>query len=133
MAVKVLMHSRELALNFWVPLLIAVAFLVFGLALPALGIGVPSWAVWAALTVAVALVFFAFWTVRRSASTGTIAGNAGSGGNARVTGNQSNAFGGEGGRGGIGKGGRGGDATVTGDGSNAVGGKGGNAASSRKG
>jgi membrane protein implicated in regulation of membrane protease activity len=127
------MHSRELTLSFWVPLLIGVAFLIFGLALPALGIGVPSWAVWTALAVAVALVLFAFWTVRRSACTGTPASNAGPGGNARVTGNRSKAFGGKGGRGGIGKGGRGGDATVTGDGSIAAGGKGGNAASSRKG
>jgi hypothetical protein len=102
-------HVTNLSSIFWVPLLLSVAFLIFSLALPELGIGVPYWLRIVSIVLAVGLLACAGYAAYRAAGVGRSRenpiGNGGSGGAARVLGDQSSAHGGEGGRGGLGSGG----------------------------
>ena len=129
------MRLKDITLGFWVPLALGGASLIFSLSLPALGVSLPSWATYAALVIGASLIvlagYSAFRAARMAVSPENALGSGGVGGAARVSGNQSAAIGGEGGRGEDSAGGRGGDADVTGNQSVAVGGKGGDAARRR--
>lgn len=113
--------------TFWIPLLLAIAFLFFGWGVPALGVELPPYSALAALVSAVLFVIWAGILAYQGSTKTTIQSlNGGSGGYAAVDGNHSSAEGGDGGVAGAGKGGDGGGATVHGNNSSARGGRGGN-------
>jgi hypothetical protein len=121
------MRLKDFTLAFWVQLLLGGAFFAFGLGLSALKPSLPTWTVGAAFAVGVCLIALAAYSAFRAANR-QASGSGGAGGTARVSGDRSRAFGGDGGLGGHGEGGPGGSAEVSGDRSVAVGGKGGDAA-----
>ena len=111
----------------WTGLLSGVAFLILGLALPALGVVLPSEAIYSSGALGILILCWVVWREYQSPKETEAIG--GEGGTARVSGRHSRAEGGAGGDARLGPGGRGGDATVNGDRSSAVGGKGGRGAS----
>jgi hypothetical protein len=120
------MRLKGFTLAFWVQLLLGAAFFAFGSGVSALKPNLPTWTIGAAFTVGVCLIVLAAYSAFRAANR-EASGSGGAGGTARVSGNRSRAFAGDGGGGGDGEGGPGGNAEVTGDRSVAVGGKGGDA------
>jgi hypothetical protein len=111
---------QNFILAFWVPLLLGAAFLVFGWALN--NTTLPTWTTVGAYIVGGCLIALAAYSAFCAAHRAAF-GSGGAGGTARVSGNRSRAFAGDGGRGGEGEGGPGGNAEVTGDQSLAVGGQ----------
>lgn len=113
---------KEFVLSVVIPLILSIASMVAGLALPKLNVPVPEWMPLVAFTFALFCIVWA-WRMGRKivGSTSTTSVAARRGGAATVFGNRSEAMGGD-----AGTAGRGGDARVVGDGSRAVGGKGGN-------
>lgn len=113
---------------FWIPLLMGIASLIFGLALPKFEIQLNSTVVYGSVAAGVALLalaaYLAFRTARDSA--GSLP-HAGRGGDAKVTGDGSRATGGRAGGAQFGTGGDGGSASVRGNNSSARGGDGGRA------
>jgi len=118
------MRPQDFTLAFWVPLFFGAASLAFSWAL---NTSLPTWTIVGAVIVGLFLIALAAYSAFQVAKRGVF-GSGGAGGTARVSGDRSRAFAGDGGRGGDGDGGPGGNAEVTGDRSLAVGGKGGNAA-----
>ncbi len=112
--------------TFWIPLVLSIAFLLFGLAIPAMKIEVPAQSANVAFAIAALLVVLAYILSRRdhAAHPGPVVGG-GAGGEASVVGNDSDAMGGDGGAAGKGMGGAGGKANVHGNNSLARGGSGG--------
>lgn len=116
------MTSRNATI--WIPTLLGVVFLIFGVAAPEVWKALPDWARPAAIVVAVLLWGFAIvLAYRRSGSDGLFRG--GRGGSAMAKGDESRATGGRGGDAGKGDGGRGGAAIAKGRRSVAKGGDGG--------
>ena len=113
--------------TFWIPSLLAVAFLIFGLGIPELGIQLPEHSTEGALAIAVLFVIWAGYLAYQSSakSAGQLTGG-GLGGSASVVGNHSTATGGDGGSTVARAGGAGGSASVSGNNSSARGGRGGN-------
>jgi hypothetical protein len=60
---------RDFTLGFWVPALLGAAFLIFSLAVPSLGISLPSWAPGASLIAAVCLIGVAAYSAFRAKTT----------------------------------------------------------------
>ncbi|CAN1721398.1 conserved protein of unknown function [Hyphomicrobium sp. 1Nfss2.1] len=107
---------------FWGALAAGLGWLTLELALPTLGVDLPTWARYGLIVLAVGLIVWALHAAAHEVG-GIRGGDAGA---ADVTGDRSHASGGAGGDAGVGgSGGRGGDAKVLGNRSTATGGKGG--------
>ena len=110
---------------FWIPLLLAVAFLCFGLGLPTLGISLPMWLTEATVALGLVLIVCAGVLAYRQRPPAGSPAMGGEGGKASAKGTDSYAKGGRGGNAGSGSGGAGGTANARGKRSAAEGGEGG--------
>ena len=120
------MWWQEFDRTFVIPVVLGFAFLVLGWAISLPGIEPPSWSRIAVFWVGIGcLALGAYRAMQTSCLVGGQTGGAG--GNAKVSGTESAAKGGDGGRGRGGQGGLGGSAEVVGDRSTAIGGRGGDA------
>jgi hypothetical protein len=118
-------RSKEIfmRINYVLPLLMGIAFLIFGMVLPTLMPTMSDEWKYGLLTVGVVLLLISCLLARFGPTAPSSYG--GSGGNGIATGEDSDAIGGAGGKANGGIGGKGGDARATGKGARAKGGAGG--------